>query len=73
MEIHTASAVNAQVQSRAVELATGPAPPAGPKDDGLVVTPNWHLSERGATTDVDEELQRTNSNARASANHSAVP
>ena len=67
IDTHGASAAIDHEQSRDVEIVTEPTPPAAPKDEGPLLTETWHLSVVGATTDVDDELQRAASIPHASA------
>ncbi len=61
------------VQSRVVDTAIVPVPPAAGKEDGDVVAETAHLLEEGATTEVVVEPQRLNSRAALSKTSAAAP
>ena len=48
-------------------MVTVPAPPVAPKDEGLLLAVTWHLSDVGATIEVDEDVQWAKRNAQPAA------
>jgi hypothetical protein len=67
IEIHAASVVIDQVQSRAVVMVNEPEPPVEVNVDGALLAVTWHLLSVGALTEVCAELQAGARQASASA------
>jgi hypothetical protein len=69
---HDASAATDQVQSRAVEIAIEPVPPAAPNEEGVLVAATWHLLDVGATVEVEDDVQDASVSAQAATTPEAI-
>jgi len=60
------------VQSRGVDIASDPLPPAAPNDVGDPLTDTWHFDDVGAVTEVSEDVQAKATSAATAAKESAA-